>query len=369
MSSRSLSRLLNLARAWIDTRLRRPVLGAYPLRVHLELNDYCNLACPMCARSAAHVPKNTGNMDIRVVEALRPAFRRALHVGLAGNGEPFLHPRFSDILDIVSREGAVPSVLSNCTLLDAEWARRMTRRRPMILIASIDGGTKEVYEAMRPPAKFETVRENLLNLRREKEKRGAPYPVVQFIVTLCTINEHDLPHLVDLARECGAARISIQNVYPYTESVRDIQIDDPARAEAAVARARQRAAAHGLPVDYYPVARGLSERLKRQGSLGTPAYDGRTTRLYCPNIWTILHVEIGGDVRLCCLSNRAKLGNVLDRPVMELWNHPLMVETRRHMLQGGIPPDCPDCHLLSRWIDARPGRQIRRDLRDLWNQQ
>ena len=347
---------LNAARSWWDHLRGRPALVAWPKRIHLEVNDFCNLACPVCPRHNPAIPRDTGSMDLAVVEALRPAFRRATHVGLAGNGEPFLHPRLFDILDIIVSEKAVPSVITNATLLDAERARRLIAYGPLILMASIDGGTEAVYEEMRHPAIFEETRARLLRLREEKEIAGSPYPVVNFLVTLCRTNAGDLDNIMRLAGQVGAQRVTIQNCFPYSDEARARMGPDGEEREAILASARRVGEEYGVWLDYLPMAMGMDQR--RDPAASGAAHTGAR---YCPNLWSQLHVEMDGQVRVCCFSDPIKIGNVLTMPVPDIWNHPVMVATRRSMLQGGAPGHCADCYLLDSWSEADATAQARRE--------
>lgn len=359
---RNWRKTLNAAKAWRDAAKARDRLRAMPLRVHLEVNDVCNLACPVCSRHNPDIPKDTGHMDVAVVEALRPTFRKALTVGLAGNGEPFLHPRFFDILDIITAEKAVPSVLTNFTLIDEAKARRLVGVGPMILMASIDGGSPEVYETMRAPAKFEETRENLLTLKRVKEATGSIYPAVNFLVTLCRANQNDMSNVIDLAREVGADCVSVQNCYPYSDAARAAMIESPEEIARAIDDARHAAGKHDMRLEYHPMASGLldrSEGLVLDGDVVKSDKGAAPVALFCPNIWSQLHILVNGDVRVCCFSVRETIGNVLTGPPESIWNHPLLVETRRDMLSGHIPSDCPRCHLLSQWDAANPGAQAK----------
>lgn len=352
---RPLPKIINAAASWRDLSARRDKVRARPLRVHLEVNDYCNLSCPMCGRQSPDIPKNTGAMDLAVVEALRPVFRTALNVGLAGNGEPFLHPRLFDILDVVVAEKAAPAIITNATLIDEETARRLVGYGPMILLPSVDGGTKEVYEAIRRPAVFEQTRENLLTLKREKERAGTPFPIVHFLVTLCAINEDDLPNVVELAHEVGAVAVDAQSCYPQSEESRRLMIEDPARLKRAFAAGREAARRCGVEFRSQAMSIGVDRRFSDRSP---------EAPMFCQNVWTQLHVLINGDVRICCFSKQETIGNVLRDPLDSIWNHPRMVAMRRAMREARVPTDCVDCHLLLPWAAARPAARGRREFID-----
>src|SRR5690606_20704500 len=108
----------------------------------------------------------------------------------------------------ISSFGVVPSVITNCTLLRDDTCERLARLGPSLLMASIDGGTKATFEAIRLGAAFETIEENLLRLRDAKARRATPYPVVNFISVLVKENIDDLESIVRLAHRVGAAEIN-----------------------------------------------------------------------------------------------------------------------------------------------------------------
>lgn len=289
-------------------------------------------------------------MDLSVAQALRPVFRSALNVGLAGNGEPFLHPQLFDFLDIIVAERAVPSIVTNFTLIDEKASRHLIEYGPLILTASIDGGSKEVYETMRAPAVFDKTRENLMTLKHEKQKAGAQFPAVHFIVTLSKLNQDDLPNIIALARQAGADCISVQTCYPYSEDARRQVIDDLERVEEIIAEARDEARRADIQLLFHPMGFGLPKRLDAHPS---------GAALYCPNLWTQLHVLINGDVRVCCFSVQETIGNVTRDSLEDIWNHPRAVQARRDMLDGRIPSDCPNCHMLEYWNKVSPTKHAR----------
>lgn len=266
--SRPYRRIWNTLVSGIDKTLGRTRVAARPLRIHIEVNDYCNLKCPYCPRENPLIPKDTGNIPLEAIERLEPWIRRANYVGLAGNGEPFMHPKIMEILRIVTRAGAVPSVITNGTRFRPAYIEELPTLGPLLLMISVDGGTKATFERWRRGADFDKVRESLRALKVRREQLGTPYPVVNFIVCLMQENIGETEQIVDVAAEAGAAVIVFQTMYPYVKELEYLRVLDLSRVDEAVEKARRRAAAHGIRIDYTPMSFDIDYR---EGTTSDPS--------------------------------------------------------------------------------------------------
>src|ERR1700730_9026741 len=117
-----------------------------------------------------------GNMPVEVFEEIaEDLFPRAWRVALACAAEPMIHPRFRDILAIAARYG-VPDLWfpTNLLALTDQTAEALVRSGVRTVAASIDGVTKETYEKIRVPAKWERLTsclETLATARRQARTR------------------------------------------------------------------------------------------------------------------------------------------------------------------------------------------------------
>ncbi len=314
----------------IDKLQRRPRALGRPLKIHLEVNDVCNLRCPHCPREDPTVPKNTGHMAMEVVEALRSSFRHAAYVGLVGNGEPFLHPRLLDIVEIVRAEGAVPSIITNATTWTEEQLTRLIRAGRSIINISFDGGTQETFERIRAPAVFEEVVAKMRLLRRLREEAGSPWPVVNVLSCLLRETLDETEQTVEIAAEAGAHLVHFQIAIPYAESMRGsvLTARDRDRVEEAIARARRRGAEVGVQVHFHSQW-DVVRRADRAGQA-----------MLCPNVMEQLHVNMHGDLRICCYWGSEEIGNVTQTDAAALWNHPRFQAIRRRIREGHVPGLC-----------------------------
>ncbi len=402
----SYRRLWNTFVSGIDKTLGRSRVAARPLRIHIEVNDFCNLKCPYCPRENPHIPKNTGNIPVETVRKLEPWMRYANYVGLAGNGEPFLHPQILEILRIVTGAGAVPSVITNGTRFRPAMIEELPTLGPMLLQISVDGGTKETFEKWRRGADFDQVRSSLIALKESRERHRSPYPVINFIVCLMKENVDETELIVDLAAETGTSVIVFQTMFPYVKELEYLRVKDLKVIDEAVEKARRRAAGRGIRIDYVPMSFDLDYRegVSTDPTVGSirrleeqyletlsrePATDdaadspkvcpsspappepiaapnGRRAVYHCENIWHQMHVTLQGDVKHCCFWTEGIVGNINHDRLEDLWNGPAWDAVRGAIHSGHKPPPCQGCHWLVRRDRKKIWRDTVKELRDLW---
>lgn len=317
--------------------LERKRLLARPLRIHLEVNDFCNLNCIMCARRNPEIPKDRGELSLKVVEKLAPWFKYASYVGLAGNGEPFLHTRFFDILTLVAKKGSVPSIVTNATLLKPDVVERLTQLGPSILIISIDGATKASFEQIRRGADFDKIMESLEYINRLKARKNSAFPVINFIICLMRQNVNELAGIVKLGAQMGAALVMAQAMFPYNPKMADSVINDSDEIAEPLQKARQVARELNVRFEYIPLGSGLNGRSREKSN---------SHRLYCEHIWQLLYVDVTGEARYCCFWTEGETLKILEHAPEAIWNSPGFQKLRRRIRQGNYPDSCKDCHML-----------------------
>ncbi|HPB31493.1 MAG TPA: radical SAM protein [Candidatus Sumerlaeota bacterium] len=350
-------RKINLKRSGRDQIERRPLLSSLPIRIHFEVNDWCNLRCIMCARQGNDVPRDTGNLPPEILERISPWLPFAHYVGLAGNGEPFLHPRLFDILEKLARNRCVPAIVTNATLLTPERLDHIMSLGPLILNVSMDGATKKTFDSIRVGADFDRVTQSLRHLHDMKIRRNTPFPIINFLVCVLKENQHELPAIIDLASSLGVLKVDFQTVFPFTHEGRNRMITSLDEIEHAVTPAIEKAAGLGIQASLAPLRFGLHERLVRRGE--NPEIP---RPLFCRNIWQTMHVGLDGAVRFCCFWTGKSIGNLMDEPLPRLWNHPEFQDLRRRIVMGDLPDDCRDCHVLDIHNPAVLSSEIRSEM-------
>ena len=165
-----------------------------------HLTDACNLSCRHCLFAAS--PAKTRSLDPALLQS---AVNQALDLGCRlfsfTGGEPFLYPDFLPFLRklLQNREVHV-AVLTNGMLLQ-QFLKELADLDRLHLQVSVDG-LEESHDSLRGRGSYRKLMHNLAAMK----EAGIP---VTISVAVSSGNVEDLPQLVDVAAEMGAASIHL----------------------------------------------------------------------------------------------------------------------------------------------------------------
>ncbi|MCH7624223.1 MAG: radical SAM protein, partial [Nitrospinae bacterium] len=104
-------------------------LVGFPLqRIHIELTNVCNFDCTFCPKQ-----EMTRKYEYMEYERVCGIIDQIAEYNLAEKitfhvmGEPFMHPRFFDILDYAAQLNVKTGITTNGTYLDEEMAARLEK--------------------------------------------------------------------------------------------------------------------------------------------------------------------------------------------------------------------------------------------------
>ncbi len=129
--------------------------GIPPLRAfYLYLTTGCNLFCRHCWITPKFVRGKPDPGAFLSLEALKFAVAEAKPLGLRAakltGGEPFLHPRFLELVDFLTDEGLSMDIESNGTLIDAPTAVHLRQKTNVHFISiSLDSVNPEYHDQFR----------------------------------------------------------------------------------------------------------------------------------------------------------------------------------------------------------------------------
>ncbi|MCX7015690.1 MAG: radical SAM protein, partial [Candidatus Sumerlaeota bacterium] len=149
------------------------------LTVRMDLNNKCNLRCPMCYFALEDVRQLPAEeMSDRVLERLRrEVWPLTQELWLSCAAEPLIAPRLKSAL-LQAKQSGVPEVVlvTNAVALTEEKAEWLIEAPLDALVVSLDGASAAVYERIRPPADFGRVIGNIERLQTMKRRRRAARP-------------------------------------------------------------------------------------------------------------------------------------------------------------------------------------------------
>ncbi len=317
------------------------------LNVFIEQNNTCNLKCRMCGFSdprLAPVPRY--HMPASLFAAIaRQVFPATTYLHMSLMTEPFMTPDFPERLMLV-REYGVPysRVVTNGTLLTEEKIETILDARITTLTFSIDGGTKELYEAIRVGARLETVLAGIDSFRRLRERRRAALPRLQINHVLMEANVDHFDDFLRLLDGIRPEQVDVRTVLPMSFATGQ-ECMDPAFFEK-VRRVRTRFAE-------YCERNGIEDCGFIRDQEGViDALDLSGNRMTCKRPWDTLAIHANGDVQPCMSWSRPPVGNLARQSFEEIWHGDPMETLRREFDLATPGIDCQHCGIKT---TAAPG--------------
>lgn len=349
---------------------RRAFCG--PLWVALEITRRCNIRCLGCfghpvpppAPAAGPAPPD---LDEALLERIAGELPRAGtgEVILVGNGEPLLHPRWSQVVRTLKRAGLEVEMFTNGTLLDAGRAAEIVRAGVDRLNVTFWSVNPEEHARWHPEVPLEMLEQRIRGLallREARRKLGSRTPRLIVQMPLSRYSAANLEGRSDLALRARPEMISFGYFRDAGGRLEHLMIG-PAQAaatEAGLELAARRLASAGI--------RARRREIRARLRLGP----GFWRRLPCYAAWFAANILCDGAVLPCGHCTTA-MGNLRVQSFGEIWNGPRYRAFRRQAsVSGGLasmsePCDCENCclagenyrlHRALGWLAGRlPWRQ------------
>jgi len=184
----------------------------FPIRVHIEPTNACNLRCIHCHHNntgtSRQYSRKLGFMEMSVYKKTIDEIKAyGCEITLDNQGEPLLHPQIIEMVEYAKRNNIFVSILTNATRLSDDISRKLIDLKLDRIVFSFDSIIKDEYEKIRVNAKFESVLYNILNFIKLNYEAGMPT-----FVTLSNIpqkrNENSYNEFKDFFES-----IPINNIY------------------------------------------------------------------------------------------------------------------------------------------------------------
>src|SRR3989344_1229298 len=292
-----------------------------PFKLKFENTTLCNLKCKMCPISVG-LKRPVGSLSYEnfkfVFDQIYPCY-----LNLTGIGEPFLNKDIFKIIKYAKDKRTFVKLDSNATLLTKEKGIQMLEAGPDILSISMDGATKETYEKIRVPAKFDVFVKNTLNfikLRNEMKKFNTnlhSFMVVQ------RENFHELPEYIKFAHEAGFDSINGTFVIRLGNNENEnTGLDNITSSQVKDVYTRTKEVLKNVKV---PVRIDNSIEFMRDfdKEKGPSANKGHNIDKPCFLPWYTPYITWDGNVCPCDFyaENEIVFGNVFEEPFMKIWNN------------------------------------------------
>ena len=314
---------------FLDDRLeQQPAIYA------VAVTTVCNLRCGLCIRETLGVRENR-HMDLDAFARRVPPLSHARRVSLFGTGEPFLHPRFFEFLDLCRRQGVFVSTSTNGTSLTAEVRERIVESGLDELNLSLDAATPGLFARLRGGARLGRVIADVEALGALMRRRGSKRPAINVNMTIHARNLGQVPAMVRLASRLGCRSVSYSSAVIYRPRDEALNVLDTPGLERQLDRARRLGRRLGVEVGFW--------RQKAHGNRPGVYHPGAAYG--CIQLNSTLIIERGGKVKPCCYLEYYVGDAWADGPA-EAFNNEPMRRLRRDLMEGRVRPECQGCVFL-----------------------
>jgi radical SAM protein with 4Fe4S-binding SPASM domain len=258
-----------------------------------------------------------GNLDVerytRVIDELHPYLA---YLMLYFQGEPYIHPRFLELVRYATDRGIFTMTSTNAHFLDDARARATVESGLGRLVISLDGTNQASYEQYRVGGSFQAVLDGTRRLVHWKRQLGSATPFIDLQFIVFSHNQHEVHEARLLGRQLGADRVRIKTA----------QIYDFEQAPALIPEA------------------GSHSRYERVN--GQYRIKNRLLN-HCWKLWQGAELTWDGRVLPCCFDKdgRYEMGRVPEQSFAQVWHHsPAYKSFRRQLLHNRKNIDiCKNC--------------------------
>ena len=299
--------MIELIKETID-RLRYKI-PSRPRQVQIEITNRCNMDCPMCQREDLGIElehMSWANFT-KVVDKLG----HHEDITLTGWGEPFIHPRVFDMIAYCKERGHKVMITSNGLFTKPSMVKDILSSDVDTVTFSIDSvnGNETVVEGHTSNKVYE-------NIEAVVKGRKPGALSVRLQATLHQNCENDLYDVIQYGARIGC---DIINVGRLDRQFRpNLERPDSRQELSIFLKADAIARSNGIQLDWlqYSVSSGitrffyrlLKKKLHRSGQ-------------YCLKTFDYAYVTREGNVTPCCLLPNAKMGNLLDDSLGNIWQN------------------------------------------------
>jgi len=314
---------------------RDETVAHLPTKLDFENVSRCNFRCAMCQVSHWESGRRAADMRFEDFARIIDELDTLVEIKLQGVGEPLLGGDAYFRMIRYARERHIwVRTTTNASLLHLrDYARQLVDSGVNEVQVSLDGASREVFEAIRHGGDFALVTGNCALLNRLANERDLL--LTRMWVVVQQLNAPEMTSLVELGSQLGFKRITFSlDLHGWGQDHVAAANRELAVSEAEVLNraflALERGTELGVEVTYWR---------------NTTKYDVHEPSRLCP--WPFERAFVSSDLRVvpCCMIGNpevVELGPALD--FATTWNSEAYRAFRRAHIEGRLPDACKACY-------------------------
>jgi radical SAM protein with 4Fe4S-binding SPASM domain len=330
-----------------------PVVSNPPVCLYLETTNRCNLFCQHCPRTFASVerPADLSFERMKMIVEQVPGLRQAV---LHGIGEPLINKELPSMIRYLKDRGVYVLFNSNGTMLYPHIQQSLIDSGLDEYRISLDAADAQTFTKVRGLPRFDLIVSNCREFVALKRKLGVDRPRLSLWLVGMKETLDQLGAFVRLAHDMDIGEVYLQRMVFFDDRQGGQGLARPDQALFGAIdedEARLIAEAHRI-ADSLAVTFHASGGATPEQSL-MPRDEGQPWTL-CRRPWTLMYITANGNVLPCCIAPFAErdydsliLGNVFQRPLMDIWNDHLYRKFRNDLQSQTPHSACANCGV--RW--------------------
>jgi SynChlorMet cassette radical SAM/SPASM protein ScmF len=315
---------------------------SYPLnQLYFYLTEGCNLRCRHCWISPKYQDGDHiyPSLDVGIFQSI---IRQAEELGLAGvkltGGEPFLHPRISDLLEFIQKEDIGLNIETNGVLLTPELSEQIAACKNPFVAVSLDGTDEDIHDRIRRVSgAFKGALKGISNLVKTGIKP-------QIIMTLMAENRHQVREMLPMAESIGASSVKFNIVQPTARGKHMYETGEALSIQDLIILGRW-IESELAPESVLPVHHSHPHAFRPLGRLFGEKGDGCAS---C-GILGILGVLANGSYALCGIGQNVPelvFGHASEDRLKDVWRDSTVLNLIREGLPHRFEGICGKCLML-----------------------
>jgi radical SAM protein with 4Fe4S-binding SPASM domain len=194
----------------------KPIQWGVPISITFEPTTSCNLRCPECPSGKREFTRPVGMLQNDFfMSTLDELYKEISYLIFYFQGEPFLNPKFLDMVSYASSKNIYTATSTNAHYLNDAVAKKTVESGLSRLIISIDGTTQETYEQYRIGGDLKKVIEGAENIVKWKKELRSKTPHIIFQFLVVKPNEHQIKDVEVLAKKIGVDEVRFKTAQMY----------------------------------------------------------------------------------------------------------------------------------------------------------
>jgi MoaA/NifB/PqqE/SkfB family radical SAM enzyme len=313
----------NLALQSVNEKLLRWFDPSLPHILHVGVTTHCNLRCPACPTGTKALGRPRTHLDVGVWRGVLDELRDSLLFALFWDwGEPFMHPRLPELIQLAGAQRVRSVISTNGTVANAPARlERLVGAKPDLVIVCVDGASQETYQRYRIGGRLREALATVERLVAARRRLGQTHPVVEFRSLATRYTENELPELLHLAEETGADFFSLKSLRPY--DYRGSDVDG----------------------ELVPLTADLA-RYAYEGEIDAATRRHRDRRIRCRKPIHAPTLNAEGELVFCSYARHAdeNFGDVSNGGFRRLWRSRAARALRRNFLASNGTGSCDGCY-------------------------